>query len=136
MLYRNSTVNIPVRIDSYDALAKSSEKIEVILSLILAEIISDKDLYELVDRIDIKRMSKETDFLSEFAYNFTNHDYVESILSAYRSTDPHFQEHYLLLRELYYHELETILLHQRADLLIEYVFLNAQMVLINIILLD
>lgn len=136
MLYRNSTVNLSLRIDTYDALLKTSEKIEVIFSLIIAEIIFDNDLFELVDRIDIKRMSKETDFLSEFAYNFGNTEFIDSIKCDYSFTDKYFTEHYMLLRELYYHELENMLKNQRSDLFIEYIFLNASIILINFVLLD
>lgn len=136
MIYSTSTVTMGVAIGSYDSLCLESEKIEIMLSLILGEIITDHERFDLVESIDIKRQSRETDYLSEICYNFNNHEMINGIIESYVVRDNKFREKYMLLREYFYHDLENIILQLNTDLIIDYIFINQMTVLFNFIVVD
>jgi hypothetical protein len=136
MLYHTSTVTLGVPIENYESLCLQSEKIEIILCLIVGEILSDNERYDLVDSVDIKRQARETDYLSEICYNFNDKVVINHTIQCYADKDPHFRDNYMLLREYYYHDLENILMKLNTELIIDYVFLNPMTVLFNFIVVD
>ena len=136
MFYSTNTVTLRTRVSTYDDLCMESEKIEIMLSLILGEIITDHERYDVIDHIDIKRQSRETDYLSEICYNFNNRELINSIIKSYSDKDDKFTENHLLLREYFYHDLENIIVKLNTDLIIDYIFINPMTILFNFIVVD